>query len=188
MPVHAYDIRQLTIGFYAMNTSTVLPDIHISSAYACSARASRRRTCTTRGPIRSHACHFATTRGRALDTAGVAVGCGCRHRTPPAPNLAVFGRAARAFRLGNADERVGAGSQFVFVPPNFDLKTQTSHDVQAGVRFQGGLNVESSVYLRRLTNEIHFVPALGIDTNLDLTKRVGLGDERVLSIPTTAFA
>jgi iron complex outermembrane recepter protein len=86
----------------------------------------------------------------------------------------VFGRAARAFRFGNADERVGAGSQFGFVPPNFDLKPQTSHDVEGGVRFnQGDLNVESSVYLMRLTNEIHFVPALGIDTNLDPTQRVG---------------
>jgi len=97
---------------------------------------------------------------------------GLEHRLTQ--NFAVFARAARAFRLGNADERVGAGGPFVFAPPNFNLQTQTSEDVEGGIRINaGGLNVQSSVYLIHLNNEIHFVPALGIDTNLDPTQRFG---------------
>ena len=52
--------------------------------------------------------------------------------------FAVFARAARAFRLGNADERVGAGGPFIFIVPTFDLKTQTSYDVEGGVRVNSG--------------------------------------------------
>jgi iron complex outermembrane receptor protein len=88
--------------------------------------------------------------------------------------FAVFARAARAFRLGNADERVGAGSPFTFTLPTFDLKTQTSYDVEGGVRVNTGpFSLQSSVYLMRLTNEIHFLPAVGVDINLDPTQRVG---------------
>src|SRR5262249_49838827 len=88
--------------------------------------------------------------------------------------FAVFARAARAFRFGNADERVGAGGPFVFTVPTFDLRTQTSYDVEGGVRVNAGpLHVEWTVYLMRLNNEIHFLPALGVDTNLDPTQRVG---------------
>ena len=72
--------------------------------------------------------------------------------------FAVFARAARAFRLGNADERVGAGSPFTFTVPTFDLKTQTSYDVEGGVRVNTGpFSLQSSVYLMRLNNEIHFL-------------------------------
>jgi iron complex outermembrane receptor protein len=86
----------------------------------------------------------------------------------------VFARAARAFRLPNADERVGAGGPFVFIVPTFDLKTQTSYDVEGGVRVNSGpFNFQSSVYLMRLDNEIHFLPVVGVDTNLDPTQRVG---------------
>ena len=65
--------------------------------------------------------------------------------------FAVFARAARAFRLGNADERVGAGSPFTFTVPTFDLKTQTSYDVEGGIRVNTGpFSLQSSVYLMRL--------------------------------------
>ena len=55
----------------------------------------------------------------------------------------MFARAARAFRLGNADERVGSGSPFAFTVPSFDLKTQTSYDVEGGVRFVRGPSASS---------------------------------------------
>jgi iron complex outermembrane receptor protein len=97
---------------------------------------------------------------------------GIEHRLTA--GFAVFARAARAFRLGNADERVGSGSPFAFTVPSFDLKTQTSYDVEGGFRAGSGpFRLESSVYLMRLKNEIHFVPALGVDTNLDPTQRWG---------------
>src|SRR6185312_3731659 len=88
--------------------------------------------------------------------------------------FAVFARAARAFRLGNADERVGAGSTFTFTVPTFDLKTQTSYDVEGGVRVNTGpFSLQSSVYLMRLNNEIHFLPAVCVNIYLDPTFRDG---------------
>src|SRR6185295_17858979 len=89
--------------------------------------------------------------------------------------FALFGRAARAFRLPNADERVGAGNPFGLVAPaNFGMKTQTSYDFEGGVRFSWGrVNIESSVYDMYLNNEIHFIPALQQNVNLDPTRRTG---------------
>ena len=91
------------------------------------------------------------------------------------PTLALFGRAARAFRLPNADERVGAGNPFdVVIPPNLNLKTQTSYDVENGLRVtMGKFNFQTTGYIMELTNEIHFIPALFANVNLDPTQRIG---------------
>jgi iron complex outermembrane receptor protein len=91
----------------------------------------------------------------------------------------LFGRAARAFRTPDVDERVSTGPSFDFfnnvpIPQNFQLKTQTSEDVEGGLRIKaGGLQMQSSVYLMDLTNEIHFSPVLFFNTNLDPTRRYG---------------
>ena len=91
------------------------------------------------------------------------------------PTLALFGRAARAFRLPNADERVGAGNPFdVVVPPNLNLKTQTSYDVENGLRVTlGKFNFQTTGYIMELNNEIHFIPAIFANVNLDPTQRIG---------------
>jgi iron complex outermembrane receptor protein len=61
------------------------------------------------------------------------------------------------------------------VPTTFDLKTQTSRDVEGGVRLNGhGLSIQTSVYLMDLTNEIHFSPATFTNVNLDPTRRYGV--------------
>jgi iron complex outermembrane receptor protein len=175
VPVHSYDIRQLSTGFYAMNTSAIRPDTDVSFG----GRIQRNEVHAS--DIYSaiddpNALFYGPNNPEAppLDTAEWqwAAHLGLEHQL--SQNFAVFGRVARAFRLPNADERVGAGSPFVLVPPNFALRTQTSEDVEGGVRVNvGPLNVESSVYLMHLNDEIHFVPALGIDTNLDPTQRFG---------------
>ena len=178
VPVHSYDIRQTTAAFYAMNTTSVRPDTDISLG----------------GRIQRNSVNARDTYSAVNDPqiAFGGYGPGVNPESPPFDqsewqwaahigiehrfnsNFAVFARAARAFRLGNADERVGAGSPFTFAAPNFDLKTQTSYDVEGGVRVNAGpFHLESSVYLMRLNNEIHFLPALGVDTNLDPTQRVG---------------
>lgn len=174
MPVHSYDIRQLTTGFYAMNTSTIRPDTDISFGGRLQRNAVKAQDVYSAVNDPNAGFYPNNPQAPSLDTAEWqwAAHVGVEHRL--SQNLAVFARAARAFRLGNADERVGAGGPFVFTPPNFALKTQTSHDVEGGVRWNGGgLNVESSIYLMRLDNEIHFIPALGVDTNLDPTQRWG---------------
>src|SRR5262249_46033752 len=91
----------------------------------------------------------------------------------------IFGRTARAFRTPDVDERVSTGPAFdpvtfAPVPQTFLLKTQTSWDVEGGLRINaGGLQMQSSIYLMNLENEIHFNPVLFFNTNLDPTERYG---------------
>ena len=86
--------------------------------------------------------------------------------------FSLFGRAARAFRTPTVDERVSSGP--FFVPGTFQLKTQTSHDVEGGFRVKAGaFQMQSSIYNMDLENEIHFIPALFYNVNLDPTRRYG---------------
>ena len=78
----------------------------------------------------------------------------------------------------NVDERVSSGPAFdAFfnpIPGNFELKTQTSHDIEGGFRIKsGGFQMQSSIYNMDLENEIHFIPALFFNVNLDPTRRYG---------------
>jgi iron complex outermembrane receptor protein len=73
--------------------------------------------------------------------------------------VSVFGRAARAFRTPNVDERVSSGPSFdAFfnpIPGNFSLKTQTSHDIEGGFRIKsGGFQLQSSIYNMDLDRSI----------------------------------
>ena len=89
-------------------------------------------------------------------------------------NFALFGRAARSFRLPTVDERVGMAPSGFGIPTNFDLKTQTSHDVEGGARLTyGAFTLQSSVYDMELTDELFFSPASFTNTNLDPTRRYG---------------
>jgi iron complex outermembrane receptor protein len=61
------------------------------------------------------------------------------------------------------------------VPTSFDLKTQTSHDVEGGLRASAGpLTWQISGYVMDLVNELHFSPATFTNTNLDPTRRYGV--------------
>ena len=91
------------------------------------------------------------------------------------PMLTLFGRVGRGFRLPNADERVGSGNPYAAsTPASLDLKTQTSYDVEDGLRLKSGpFSYETSVYAMYLNNEIHYIPANYQDVNLDPTRRLG---------------
>jgi iron complex outermembrane receptor protein len=174
VPVHKYDIQQRTLGFYAMNTTAVRPDTDVSIGGRIQKNSVNARD--TYSPVDDPNAGFYANNPEIppLDQSEWqwAAHLGLEHRFNNM--FAVFARAARAFRLGNADERVGAGSPFTFVVPTFDLKTQTSWDVEGGIRVDlAQFHLQSSVYLMRLKNEIHFLPALGVDINLDPTQRVG---------------
>jgi len=87
--------------------------------------------------------------------------------------FAIFGRAASAFRSPNIDERVGVGP-FAAPVKDFNLKIQTSNDVEGGFRIKAGMfEMQSSIYNMNLTNEIHFDPVNFVDINLDPTRRYG---------------
>ena len=96
-------------------------------------------------------------------------------------NNVVLGVRPRRARVPHAERRgasvFGSGVRCVFfnpIPGNFQLKTQTSHDVEGGFRIKsGGFQMQSSIYNMDLENEIHFIPALFFNVNLDPTRRYG---------------
>ena len=173
-PVHSYDIRQTTAALYGMDTLTVRSDTDISLGGRLQRNMVKAQDVYSAVNDPNAGFYANNPQAPALDSGEwqYAAHIGIEHRLNSA--FTVFARAARAFRLGNADERAGAGGPFVFAVPSFDLKTQTSYDVEGGVRVNSGpFSLQSSAYLMRLRNEIHFLPALGIDTNLDPTQRRG---------------
>ena len=104
----------------------------------------------------------------------------------------MFGRAARAFRTPNVDERLSSGPAFdpFFnpLPGDFRLKTQTSHDIEGGVRIKSGpFQMQSSIYNMDLENEIHFIPALFFNVNLDPTRRYGSETSASLRVSDTVL-
>ncbi len=174
---HHYSIRQTTTAFYAMNKAAVTPDVELSAG----GRIQRIKI----GAIDAYnadpdpnAGNYApgvSPQAPQFDSSEWqwAAHAGAEYRVTQM--WTVFARVARAFRVPNADERVAAGNPFgTDFPANFALKTQTSHDVEGGVRFKWQrLDVQSSVYRMDLTNEIHFLPVPFVDVNLDPTRREG---------------
>jgi iron complex outermembrane receptor protein len=116
---------------------------------------------------------FAVPEGLPLDAGETqhAWHLGLDHRIDK--QFAVFARMARSFRVPNVDERVGVGP--FGVPTNFDLRTQTSRDYEAGLRARfSGFEFQVSAYLMNLQNEIFFSPASFTNVNLDPTRRYGV--------------
>ena len=174
-PVHSYDIRQTTLGIYAMNTMAVRPDLDISLGGRAQNNVVKATDVYNAAVDPNAGTYASNPQAPPLDTSEWQYAAHLGADWHANPWLTVFARAARSFRLGNADERVGAGNPFGFTAPaNFGLKTQTSEDVEGGVRINNGpLSVQSSVYSMWLDNEIHFIPALQQDINLDPTLRIG---------------
>ena len=175
LPIHHYDIRQTTAAIYGMNTTTVMPSLDIS--FGGRLQRNMVNAQDAYNPSMDPNAGFYSTDPQAppvdMGEWQWAAHLGYEYRANSA--LTFFGRAARAFRLPNADERVGAGSPFSLItPPSLGLKTQTSYDVEDGfhVRWRR-FNFESSAYMMELNNEIHFIPALFLDVNLDPTQRLG---------------
>ena len=171
-PIHRYDLRQTTIAAYFQETLGIRPDTDV----AVGARV-QRNLIEARDRISLTApgcCVFGPPlQGLPLDDSETqyALHVGVEHRL--APDFALFARAARSFRLPNVDERVGMAP--FGVPTNFNLKTQTSHDFEAGFRAgTGALVLQSSIYYMELKDELHFSPATFTNTNLDPTKRYGV--------------
>jgi iron complex outermembrane recepter protein len=173
--IHRYSIRQTTASIYAMNTTTVTPALEIS--YGGRLQRNFVKGQDVYNPaVDPNALFYASDPQAAPADSSewqYALHLGYEYRINP--TLALFGRVARAFRLPNADERVGAGNPFdVVVPPNLNLKTQTSYDVENGLRVTlGKFNFQTTGYIMELNNEIHFIPALFANVNLDPTQRMG---------------
>ena len=173
--IHRYSIRQTTASIYAMNTTTVTPALEISYGGRLQRNFVKGQDVYNPAVDPNAGFYASDPQAAPADSSEwqYALHLGYEYRINP--TLALFGRTARAFRLPNADERVGAGNPFdVVVPPNLNLKTQTSYDVENGLRVSlGKFNFQTTGYIMELTNEIHFIPALFANVNLDPTQRIG---------------
>jgi len=171
-PIHQYDGRQKSLAGYGMMTFGVLPTTDLSIG----GRVQRTQTQLTDiyDPFAPQNMTF--PEGGPLDEAqnNRSWHLGFEHRF--GSHFAIFGRAATSFRVPNVDERIGTGPfAFPLPPPSFRLRTQTSDDIEGGVKFQfGPFFLQSSVYRMNLENELHLNPITGANTNFDPTRRTGV--------------
>jgi iron complex outermembrane receptor protein len=171
-PTHIYDLSQQTLAGYWQHTVGLLPTTDFSyGARIQNTSLSARDRFDANAP--GCAMFFnCSDQASPLDSneTQYALHVGLEHRLNN--TFSLFGRAARAFRTPTVDERVSSGP--FFVPGTFQLKTQTSHDVEGGFRVKAGaFQMQSSIYNMDLENEIHFIPALFYNVNLDPTRRYG---------------
>ena len=174
-PIHVYDLSQQTLGAYWQQTLGLLPTTDFSyGARIQQTSVSARDTLNPAAPG-----YFGDDQASPLNNQEInhALHIGIEHRFNEV--FSVFGRAASAFRTPNVDERVASGPEFdpitfAPVPRNFNLKTQTSEDVEGGFRIKAGkFEMQSSIYDMELTNEIHYDPVDFYNYNLDPTRRYG---------------
>ncbi|WP_291864387.1 TonB-dependent receptor [Bradyrhizobium sp.] len=176
-PIHTYDLEQQTLAGYFQQTIGLLPTTDFSYGGRLQQSTLKARDLLNNDP--NCAVFFTcSAQNLPLDSreGQYALHIGLEHRFGNV--FSVFGRAARAFRTPNVDERLSSGPAFDpffnAIPRTFQLKTQTSHDIEGGVRIKsGGFQLQSSIYNMDLDNEIHFIPALFFNVNLDPTRRSG---------------
>ncbi len=170
-PLDVFNGAQKTVAAYWQQTIGILPTTDFS--YGARLQQTSATATDTLNP--NAPGYFGESQINPLNTTGTnhALHVGIEHRFNEV--FSVFARAANAFRVPNIDERIGASVTFFPpVPPTFDLKTQTSEDVEGGFRVKAGrFEMQSSIYDMNLKNEIHFDPVNFIDYNLDPTRRYG---------------
>jgi iron complex outermembrane recepter protein len=174
-PVHIYDLSQQSVAGYWQQTIGLLP----TTDFSYGARI-QNTSLTARDRFDQNAPFAFGAEALPLDQTetNYALHVGFEHRFNSV--FSVFGRAAHAFRTPNVEERVASGPAFdpitfLPIPGDFRLKTQTSHDIEAGFRIKsGGFQMQTSVYNMDLENEIQFNPVLFFNTNLDPTRRTGM--------------
>lgn len=165
-PVHRFELMQRSVGVYAQQTLGIFPTTDVSWGGRLQwTTLSARDTFDPNAPgafFDAQAIPLHTSQNQH------ALHVGIEHRVND--NVTLFGRLARSFRTPNVDERIGVFS----FPVDFNLRTQTSRDMEGGVRVKlGPVVVQSSVYDMELVDEIHFNPSLFANTNLDPTRRYG---------------
>lgn len=185
-PYHIYNIEQQTVAGYWQHTLGLLP----TTDFSYGARV-QNTSVSARDRYDPNAPFAFDTQAAPLDSneTQYALHVGAEHRFTD--TFSVFGRAARAFRTPDVDERVASGQSFdpltfAPIPQKFQLKTQTSQDVEGGFRVKTNLfQVQASVYLMDLENEIHFSPVLFYNVNLDPTRRYGSETSASLKVSDT---
>lgn len=184
-PYHMYDINQSTAAVYGNGTFSVRPDTDITLGGRY-----QRNTLSARDTYDPTApSGTGDAEGAPLDKNEwqYAAQGGFEHRFNAM--FAVFGHVARSFRVPNADERIGQAVAFNWpapTPTNFDLRTQTSHDIEGGFRVHlGRFDWQTSVYDIELKDEIFYSPATGTNVNLDPTRHYGVENTASLRLTDT---
>ena len=175
-PFHIYDLKQQSAAVYCQQAVAVLPTTDISFG----ARLQQTRL-TARDQYDPTAPGALTPSHPAQYDREPTLDLGFEHDSR---RVAVFGRVARSFRTPNVDERIGVNA----FPVDFNLKTQTSRDIEGGVRGRFGMfEWQTSVYAMQLNNEILFIPfpPIGANINLDPTPRVGVENSATLWLSDT---
>ena len=174
MPYHMFNIKQTTEAAYANGSFAIRrdTDVTLGARY-------QRNTISARDTYDPTAPFgFGDAQGLPLDRSEwqYAAQAGIEHRFNPM--VTVFGHAAHSFRVPNADERIGQAVAFNFpapTPTNFNLRTQTSNELEGGFRLHlGAFDWQTSVYYMNLTDEIFYSPATGTNVNLDPTQHYGV--------------
>lgn len=176
-PNHVYNLSQQTVAGYFQQTLGLLPSTDFS--YGGRIQQLNLKARDSYDPTAPAGNLIAQATPLDKEETNHALHVGLEHRFNE--NFAVFGRAARAFRTPNVDERVITGPAYDFsvfpavgIPQNFQLNTQTSYDVEGGIRIHGGpLDIQTSFYDMHLKNEIHYNPVDMFNYNLDPTHRYG---------------
>jgi iron complex outermembrane recepter protein len=180
-PIHTYNLQQQSTAIYAQQTLGILPTTDLSwGGRLEQMRLNARDAFDPTAP----GAFFFDAQAIPLDKteSNYAAHFGFEHRF--SPMLAMFGRVAHSFRTPNVDERVGVNA----FPVDFNLKTQTSRDIEAGLRGRLGRFVwQTSAYDMRLTNEILFIPfpPIGANINLDPTRRYGVETAAAFDVTDT---
>ena len=177
-PIHVYDGGQKALAGYFQQSVNVLPTTVLSAGGRIQWNATEARDrYDAAAPGGSFCfggfCFPSSIKSIPLDDSETNQALHLGAEQQVMPGLALFGRLAQSFRIATIDERI-AITPFG-VPGNFDLRTQKSHDWEAGARFQyAGVQVQSSYYDMRLTDELHFNPVTLFNYNLDPTRRRGV--------------
>ncbi|MCA6119749.1 TonB-dependent receptor [Bradyrhizobium sp. WSM 1738] len=191
-PTHIYDLSQQSVAGYWQQTIGLLPTTDFS--YGARVQNTSLSARDRYDPNAPGCAMFFNCSAQAfpLDSneTQYALHAGLEHRFNSV--FSVFGRAARAFRTPTVDERVSSGPAFdpffIPLPGDFNLKTQTSHDIEGGFRIKsGGFQMQSSIYAMDLENEIHFNPVLFFNVNLDPTRRYGSETSASLRVSDTVL-
>ena len=166
---HTYDMTQQSAAVYWQQTLSVLPATDIS--FGGRLQQTKLSASDIYDPTAPGGAFSAQAIPLDQTKTNHALHLGFEHRF--SPMLTAFGRLGRSFRTPNVDERIGVAA----FPVDFNLKTQTSFDIEGGLRGRlGPVEWQSSVYRMTLNNELLFIPfpPLGANTNLDPTRRVGV--------------
>jgi iron complex outermembrane receptor protein len=180
--IHTYDLNQQSLAAYWQQTVSVMPTTDISFGARMQQTKVYARDRYNAAAPGSFGIFDSAATPLSQTEVNHALNLGFEHRF--SPMFAVFGHVARSFRVPNVDDRIGVNA----FPIDFNLKTQTSQELEGGIKGRiGGLDWQTSVYGMLLNNEILFIPfpPIGANINLDPTRRFGVENSATYRVTET---